>query len=291
MRKQIKGSLCLLLCTIIWGSAFVAQSVGMDKVGPFTFLAVRCLLATLALLPVILFRARGHLRKALTDPKLWRSGLLCGSILFVASGLQQLGLIYTTAGKGGFITAMYIVLVPMLGLVLHRKPPKIAFFSVGVAAVGLYLISGAGMSAINIGDILMLCCAGAFAVQITVIDRVAGELDSILLNAVQSLVCAALSAVLMWTTETPDIQSIGSCWFPLFYAGVLSMGVAYTLQIMGQKVLDPTTASLFMSLESVFAALSGWLILHERMTGPELLGCGLVFAAVIVSQIPEKAHK
>lgn len=290
MSKQIKGSLALLLATVIWGSTFVAQSVGVEQIGPMTFLAVRGYLAVLVLLPTVYLRDRKDFRLKMTDPKLWKAGAVCGAALFVATALQQIGLMYTTAGKGGFITAMYIILVPIFGLFLKKKPPRSAFISVVVAAIGLYLLSGAGASSVNIGDVLMLLCAVAFSVQILILDRVAGELDSIALNMAQSLVCAVISTFFMFT-EDNTLPQILSCWLPLCYAGILSMGVAYTLQIVGQKSLEPTTASLMMSFESVFAAISGWLILNETLTPTELIGCVMVFGAIIFSQIPFKSKK
>lgn len=287
MKNKLKGSFALFAGTLIWGAAFVAQSVGMDHIGPFTFQAVRCGLAVPFLLAVILIIDKGNPKKhsQWKDPKLWRAGTLCGSALFVAAGLQQVGLIYTSAGKAGFITAMYIVLVPIFGLFLKKRPPVSAWLSVALAVMGLYLLSCAGVSGVNAGDLCLIACAFAFTVQIILIDRLAGDLDGMKLNCIQSFVCASLSAVVMLFAETPDMNGILQCWLPLCYAGFLSMGVAYTLQIVGQKNLDPTPASLIMSLESVIAALCGWLFLKESMTLPELTGCGLVFAAVILSQL------
>ena len=293
MKKQIKGSIYLLIATIIWGSTFIAQSVGMDLIEPFTFQAVRCGIAVpfLALI-VFLFDKAKHEKAGYVqqwkDPKLWKSGIVCGIALFAASGLQQVGLVYTSAGKAGFITAMYSVLVPVLGLILGNRPTPAAWFGVGLATVGLYLLSCAGVESINFGDLCLMICALFFAVQITLIDRFAGGLDGLRLNCIQSLVCAALSAVVMVLFETPDWNLILQCWLPICYAGILSMGVAYSLQILGQQNLDPTPASLIMSLESVFAALCGALLLKETMTGPEFTGCVLVFAAVILSQLPAK---
>lgn len=278
----------MLLATIIWGSAFIAQSVGMDYIGPFTFQAIRCALAVLFLVPCsFLFeKDKSKFFAHWTDPRLWKVGIVCGIALFAAAGLQQVGLVYTTAGKAGFITAMYIVLVPILGLFLKKKPSLSAWISVIVAVIGLYLLSCAGAADINKGDLMLLICALGFAVQITLIDKLAGDLDGLRLNCVQSLVCSLLSAIFMFTTESPNIENILNCALPLGYAGILSMGVAYSLQIVGQKSLEPTRASLIMSLESVFAMLFGWLLLKETMTSHELLGCGLVFAAVILSQLP-----
>ena len=291
MKQKLKGSLLLVLATVIWGSAFVAQSAGMDLIGPFTFQTVRCLLAVVALIPVILLldgKDRKNFIRKWSNKKLWKTGIICGSALFVAQSLQQVGLVYTDAGKAGFITAMYIVIVPILGIFFKRKPSPAALLSIVIAVAGLYLLSCVGVSKINIGDVMMAFCAVAFAVQITIVDRFAGELDSIRLNCIQALVVTVLSAIFMFFTEKPQIQPIMNCWLPLCYAGVLSMGAAYSLQIVGQKSLEPTTASLIMSLESVFAVLSAWLILNERLKPWELAGCILVFCAVILSQIPFK---
>lgn len=290
MKNKAKGIIALSFGTLIWGAAFVAQSVGMDYIGPFTFQAVRCGLAVPFLLIVIaIVDAKSDCGKQQwKSPQLWLTGTLCGAALFVAAGLQQVELVYTTAGKAGFITAMYIVLVPVLGLFFRKRAGFTVWISVVLAVVGLYLLSCAGVSGINIGDICLIICAVAFAVQITLIDRLAGSLDGMKLNCIQSLVCSLLSAVVMCFTEEVQMANILDCWLPLCYAGILSMGVAYTLQIVGQKHLEPAPASLIMSMESVVAALCGWLLLNEQMSGTELTGCALVFFAVIISQIPTK---
>lgn len=288
MTDKLKGTLAILLATVIWGSTFVAQSVGVEYIGPFTFLTVRCFLAVIALFPIIALQNRGRMFEILSSKKLWYAGILCGIALFVAASLQQLGLLYTTAGKGGFITAMYIVLVPIFGLLFRRNPPKNALVSVAIAAIGLYFISGAGITSINIGDMLMFLCAIAFSFQILFVDRFSPGVDSVALNMVQSLVCALICGVCTLLFEEPKMDMILISWFPLVYAGVLSMGVAYTLQIVGQKKLEPTTASLLMSFESVFAALSGWLLLNETFSWIEFLGCALVLGAILISQIPNK---
>ena len=191
--------LMLLIATVIWGSAFVAQSVG-NVIGPFSFQAIRCYLAVLVLIPVVFLfdKAQGRsFAKEWTNKKLWKTGILCGLTLFVACSTQQVGLVYTDAGKAGFITAMYIVLVPVCGLALGKKPPLSAILAIGVAVVGLYLLSCAGVSAINVGDILMICCALAFAVQITFVDIYANQVDGIRLNCINSLICAVLSGIVM----------------------------------------------------------------------------------------------
>lgn len=290
MKNRLRGIVALMIGTVIWGSAFIAQSVGMDHIGPMTFQAARCLLGALFLVPVVFLfdKDKRQFFQNWKNPKLWKAGIVCGAALFVAAGLQQVGLVYTTAGKAGFITAMYIVLVPILGVFLGKRPSPACLLSVGLAVVGLYLLSCMGSTGINIGDICMLGGALGFAVQITLIDRMAGGLDGLRLNCIQALVCGLISAVFMFLTEEPHIQNILVCWLPIAYAGILSMGVAYSLQIVGQRHLEPTQASLIMSLESVFAALCGWLLLNETMTTWEMTGCALVFAAVILSQIPTK---
>lgn len=289
MKKQLSGVIALLGATVIWGSAFIAQSVGMDKIGPFTFQAVRCFLAVVFLFPASALFSKGKpFWKSWAAPALWRSGVICGLALFAASSLQQIGLVYTDAGKAGFLTAMYIVFVPFLGLFLGQRPGRNALLSLIPAIVGLYLLSCTSVSGINKGDVLLLLCAVAFSVQILLIDRHCAGLDGLKLNCIQALVAAVLSVPWALLTETVDASRIASCWLPLGYAGVLSMGVAYTLQIVGQKRVAPSAAALLMSLESVFAALFGWLLLHETMTRAEELGCVLVFAAVVISQLPEK---
>lgn len=288
-KKKIKSIFLLLTATVIWGSAFIAQTVG-NSIGPFSFQAVRCFLAVgfLVLVTAVLDIALGRsIFAGWLNKKLWMTGLWCGLALFVAASLQQVGLVYTDAGKAGFITAMYIVLVPVCGLFLGQRPPLSAIIAIGVAVAGLYLLSAAGVSEINRGDLMVMGCALAFAVQITIVDRCAGDLDGIRLNCIQALICGLLSLPFM-VSESPAPSEILWYWGPLVFAGVLSMGVAYTLQILGQKDLEPTPASLIMSLESVFAAIGAWLILKERMTPAELTGSLLVFSAVIISQIPSK---
>lgn len=297
MNKQLKGTASILLATVIWGSTFVAQEIGTQYMGAFTFLAMRGILAVPALLLVLLFSTRKEFRKILTNKRLWIAGIPCGVALFAATAMQQIGLNYTTPGKSGFITTMYIILVPILGLFLKQKPQKTIWISVAMATIGLYLISGAGFTAINIGDALMLGCAVAFAVQIQIMDHVAGNLNSIALNMAQALVCAILAGICALCFEDLHLQNIISCWLPLCYAGVLSMGFAYTLQIVGQKSLPVTPASLLMSLESVFAGLSGVLatqwgwLQEDPMTWVEITGCALVFCAVILSQLPLNGKK
>ena len=293
MKKQIRSVCLLLLCTMIWGLAFVAQSVGMEHIGPFTFQAVRCFLAVIGLLPLCLiadrFKKDGkNFFSRWKDKNLWRAGILCGIPLFLACNLQQMGLVDTDAGKSAFLTAMYIVIVPVLGIFLKRKPSKMIFVCVALAVAGLYCLSCVGVTRVNTGDLLLLGCAFAFAVQIIMVEFFGLNVDALRLNMIQALVCALLSSALMFSFEAPTWQAIGNAWLPLAYAGFLSMGIAYFLQILGQKDLELSVASILLSMESVFAAIFGALLLRETMTAWEWLGCFLMFSALILSQIQFK---
>ena len=294
MKKQLRGSVCLLLATFIWGTTFIAQSVGMDLIGPFTFQAVRCALAVVGLMAVIWCfdkKEKRSFRREWLDKRLWKAGLFCGIPLFLACNLQQVGIVYTTAGKAAFLTAMYIILVPVLGLFLRRKISVMVPISVAIAVAGLYMLSFAVVSQINFGDILLLGCAMMFAVQILAVDHFVADVDPLRLNCLQAGVCALGSAIVALFAEDVNVPNLLNCWFPLCYAGFLSMGAAYSLQIIGQKHVEPAAASLIMSMESVFAVLAGWLLLNETMTQQEAIGCILMFIAVILSQIPVTAKK
>jgi len=214
--------------------------------------------------------------------------LLCGIPLFFACNLQQLGIVETDAGKSAFLTAMYIVIVPIIGVFLKKRPSKWIPVSVMLAVAGLYCLSCVGVTQVSKGDLFLVGCALMFALQIVFVDMFAASVDPLRLNLIQALVCTVLSALVMIFTETPTWSAVAGCWLPLAYAGFLSMGAAYSLQIIGQRNLEPTPASLIMSLESVFAVLCGCLILKETMTTWEIAGCILVFAAVILSQLPDK---
>lgn len=288
MKKQTMGVVLLSIAVVIWGSTFVAQSVGMEKIGPFTFQASRCFLAVLFLLPMIaLFEShdiKNYFKKWM-NKQLWIAGTLCGLALFVATSLQQIGLVDTDPGKAGFLTALYVVLVPCIGILFGRKPSLTIIISIILAVIGLYMLSCMGVTTVQTSDLLLIGCAFAFSIQITLIDRLGSTVDGLRLNCIQCLVVMVLSAIFMFATESPKFTDIVSCWLPISYAGVLSLGVAYSFQVLGQQRIEPTAATLIMSLESVVAAISGWLILGESMTGWELFGCVLVFTAVILSQI------
>lgn len=293
--SQAKGTILLLITALIWGAAFVAQSVGMDYIGPFTFSAARDVIAIIVLIPVILlFTDKGTdetyppiLQQLKPDRITLIGGAWCGLVLGAADTLQQVGISMTTAGKAGFITALYIILVPLMGHFMGHKVPRIIVICVTLAIAGFYLLCINGDFQVSFGDFLVLCCAVFFALHILVIDHfLLKKANSIKLSWVQFATAFLFSGTLTVLFEQPDWSALWAAKWPLLYAGGLSSGVAYTLQIVGQKYTEPTTATLIMSLESVFAALAGWLILGEVMTAKELTGCVLVFAAVILAQIP-----
>jgi drug/metabolite transporter (DMT)-like permease len=288
--KKLISSLMLVLAALIWGTAFVAQRKGMEYTGPLAFNGVRTIIGALVLLPVaLIFRPAMPVNKG----KTLLAGVLCGLALFAATNLQQIGLVTTDAGKTGFITTFYIILVPVLGLFLGKKTGAVTWLAVAVALGGLYcLCMKSGEMRIAPGDLLVLGCAFFFAVQILVIDRFVQEVDGVLLSCLQFAVNGVLSLAAAFIFEKPDFPALFRGWIPLLYTGILSCGVAYTLQILGQKNLHPTVASLLMSLESAFAVLGGWLILHERLSRRELLGCSLMLAAVLLVQLaPAKKEK
>ncbi|HSK69547.1 MAG TPA: DMT family transporter [Candidatus Limnocylindria bacterium] len=287
-RDKGLGSVMLLLSAVIWGAAFVAQRVGMEHVGPFTFQAVRSLLGSLALLPVIALRGRvNRLRGVLPVRErahgLLRGGILCGVALFFAINLQQFGLRDTSAGKAGFLTALYILIVPLYGLLLGHRVRRAVWLAVGIAAGGLYLLSVKESFYISGGDLLLVLCAFMFAVQIMLVDHFSVRADGVQLCAAQFLVCGVLSSVCMFVFEKPDVRGLMGAAGPLLYAGVLSSGIAYTLQILAQRTTPPALASLLMSMESVFALAAGMLVLGERPTLREAAGSALVLAAIIIA--------
>lgn len=279
----------LLLTAVIWGVAFVAQSAGMDYVGPFTFNAVRSIIGGFVLIPCIFILNHGKEQSAPGSRKdLILGGVSCGVMLAAASSFQQFGIQYTSVGKAGFITAMYILLVPILGLLFGKRVPGRIWIAVGIAVVGMYLLCVTEGFSIAFGDILVMVCALLFAVHILVIDHFSPRVDGVKLSCIQFFTCGVLCSVGMFLTEQPSMQSILAAWMPILYAGVMSCGVAYTLQIIGQRDTDPTVASLILSLESVISVLAGWALLHQALSLRELGGCALVFCAIILAQLPEK---
>ena len=294
----MKNSLVLLLTAFIWGVAFVAQSVGGDAVGCFTFNGVRSLIGAAVLLPVIAFLDKQKKKELGEDQFLAQKGdkktlilggISCGVMLCIASNFQQFGISFTTVGKAGFITAMYILIVPILGLFMKKKVGMKVWLGVILATVGLYMLCMTSESfSLSKGDLLVLVCAGFFSLHILIIDYFSPKVDGVRLSCIQFFVCGLISTVIAFIFENPNLGAILSGWLPILYAGVMSCGVAYTLQIIGQKNMDPTVASLILSLESVFSVLAGWVLLNQKLSIRELFGCVLMFLAIILAQLPER---
>lgn len=315
--RQIRNTLLLLLTATIWGTAFVAQSVGNEYVGAFTFNFVRSLIGSIALLPVIFLFDQIEKTKAMkagfvpsaeeleihqqkkkaANKNLLLGGFLCGLCLFIAVNLQQFGILYSSAGKAGFLTACYILIVPILGLFFKKKTGPFIWLGVLIALTGLFFLCimaegkiGTG-PLIGFGDVLLIICAFVFSFHILTVDHFSPLVNGIKLSCIQFAVCGILSGIAAFIFETPSVPAILSAWMPLLYAGVMSSGIAYTLQIIGQKDLNPTIASLAMSMESVIAAISSVILLHERLSQYEIIGCVLMFTAIILAQIPDRrAH-
>lgn len=295
---------------MIWGAAFVAQDVAADALEPFTFNGLRMALAALTLVPVVALR-HAAARKAASsmdaehtakpallpaDPTQRRylllGGLACGVMLAMGSGFQQLGInAGVQAGKAGFITALYIVLVPLTGLFFKKRPTPLVWVAVALSAVGLYLLCMQGGFVLEGGDILLLLCALSFTGHILVIDRVIPHVDGVKLSCIQFAVTAVICLTIAAFTEHPTWAAVKTAAIPILYAGILSGGVGYTLQIIAQKDIDPTIASLIMCLESVFAVLFGWLLLGDQMTTREYLGCAIMMVGIVLAQLPGKAAK
>lgn len=295
MSRRMRGNLLLLLTAAIWGFAFVAQKAGGAEMGALTFNGVRSFLGGgLLLLSLPLLDRLGLAHKPTTPAArktLWLGGVLCGLALFGATNLQQLGLLTTTPGKGGFITALYIVLVPVFGLFVRRRTTPFHWLGVVLAVVGLYLLCMQEEGGIGSGEWLVMACAPVLAVQILLVDRFAPQADCIRLSCIQFFTVGVLNLPLMFLFETPSLGALTDCLGSVLYAGLLSSGVAYTLQMVGQKYTHPTTASVLMSFESVFAVLAGMLLLDDRLTLWETAGCGVMLAAVILAQLPTPKRK
>lgn len=289
MKTKFKGPLCLFLCSLFWGMAFAAQSNAMNYIGPYTFVFLRSAITSLVLFSVHPLMVRTRMIPAENRENrasLWKVGALCGVFLVAATLLQQIGLVTTSTAKSGFITALYIVIVPILGLFIGKKPHVTILLGVAMSLVGLYFLCMKDALRIDPGDLLTFFSAIVFALHILVIDRFGGNLDSVKLSAVQFLFAAVCSGILAFTLETPTFENFAACWTSVVYVAVFSGALGYTLQIAGQKSTDPTIASLIMCLESVFAAVGGWILLDQRLSGHEMLGCALMLGASIVALIP-----
>lgn len=294
--NRVRQNVFPILAALIWGTAFVAQSVSADFVEPFTFNAARAAVAFLFLLVLCAIlrrkRKRDFAERAEACPNARRDlllgGLLCGAALTVATNLQQKGLETTSSGKAGFITALYIVIVPILGIFLKKKAPKIIWVSVALAVAGLYCLCIQGTLSISDGDFYIFLGSLCFAGHILIIDHFTKKVDGVALSCVQFFVVALLSSVGMLAMETPNLENLRLCLWPILYVGVFSSGVAYTLQILAQKDSNPTVVSLLLSLEAVFATLAGALLLGDRMSAREIFGCVLMLSAVLLAQMPER---
>lgn len=316
MSKKMRGNLMLMLTAFIWGSSFVAQKSGMDLIGPLAFNGIRTLIGGIVLVPAIMFLKNWKAKKTLQAGEtaaevseeerkkenrlLIIGGICCGIALLIASNLQQIGIFYTTAGKAGFITALYVVLVPICGLFIGKKVRPVIWLCVLASAVGLYLLcmpAEGGFGHINKGDLLIMLCALCFTGHILVIDYFSPKVDGVKLSCIQFFVAGILSIILMFPLDPalgfdlPSFSTLIDSWLPILYAGVLSCGVAYTLQIVAQADTDPTVASMILCLESVFAVIAGMIILRESMSLREIAGCLIMFAAIVVSQLPAKEER
>lgn len=292
MKANVKSTILLFLTAIIWGFAFVAQLIGSEHIGTFTFNGIRFLLGSLSLIPVILIFERGATDKAMLKYSLI-SGAVTGVILFAAASLQQLGVEITRdAGKSGFITGLYIVLVPIFGIFLGKKPTAFTWISAAVSIVGLYFLCMGGNEAFGTGDIVLLVGSFFWAAHILIIDHCSPHVYAIRYASTQFAVCGIISMICSFIFEKPEAESIMNAALPLLYGGVLSAGIAYTLQIIGQRDCDPTYSAIIMSTESVFGAIGGMLVLHQYMTPRGYLGSALIFTGIILSQLnPKKILK
>lgn len=298
--NKTRNTFLLILTAFIWGVAFVAQSVGNAYVGPWTFTASRSVIGALFLIPCIAFLDKLKAKEISSsnnaavkdEPKNTKTliigGICCGTALAIASMLQQYGIAYTTVGKAGFITALYIIIVPILGIFFKRNPGLRVWISVLLAVAGLYFLCMTDSLSLGKGDLLVMLCALVFSFHILIIDHFSPMVDGVRMACIQFAVVAVICGIPALIFEQPSLSSILDAWAPILYAGMLSSGVGYTLQIVAQKNYDPTVASLIMSLESVFSVLAGWVILGQSLTPRELFGCALMFGAIILVQLPDR---
>lgn len=298
-RQKLKGNLLLLLTSVVWGISFIAQSKGVELISPMAFNGIRSMLGAIVLIPVIFFldlgRKKGNTYSPANTKTLVWGGIICGTLLCIATTAQTAGMIYTSPGKSGFITALYMVIVPIIGLFGGKKTRPMLWICVLIAICGLYLMCISSALKINVGDILTLACAFVFSFHILAIDYFSPKVDGVKLACLQFFVCGALNLVYVFLFEKPELEPILDSWISIGYSGIFSCGVAYTLQIVGQKYTDPTSASILMSLESVFATLTtvilvelGWDLTGGQLTGREIIGCALMLLAIIMVQLPEK---
>ena len=289
-----KSNLLLILASIIWGCAFVAQNVGMNYIGPWTFSTIRFLIAGFSLLAIIpiLDKKRTHVIRPKTKEekmKLLLGSVLCGLALSIGSIVQQIAMLTVPVAKAGFLTTLYVLFVPMITLLFGKKIPLKVWIGIAMALFGLYLLSMAGNLAIGIGEILLILAAFLFAIHIIIIGHFSTRVDPVRLSCGQLLIGGFATVIPMIVIEKPTIGSILAAYIPLLYTGIFSSCVAYTLQIFAQKEANPTIAGMLLSLESVFAALAGYLILNQVLNTRELIGCVLIFIAIVIAQLPDRS--
>lgn len=293
MKRSAKGNILLFMAAIIWGCALVAQKAGMSHLGPFGFTAIRCTIGGIVLLPLI-----WHLDKKKTDEEKQQEAgrketiigsVVCGLVLMTLILFQQFGLPFTTVGKAGFITALYILLTPVMGIFLGKKAGKNLWIGVVIGLAGMYMLClYEGASGLTFGDFMMLCAAVAAAAHIHVIDHFVKNIDPVKLSSYQFIVCGLACVMPMFIFEDISMEAIIDCAIPILYAGLISCGLGYTFQVIGQTETDPSLASLILSLETVFSLLAGWIFFKEVLSVPEYIGCGLMFIAILVSQMPDR---
>ncbi len=283
--RTLKSNSLLLLTAAIWGFAFVAQRMGMNHVGPFTFNGMRFALGSLALLPVLIVTERRHPRTRLNRKTMILGCGITGGVLFMGASLQQMGIIYTTAGKAGFITGLYVVMVPIFGLVLRHHTDIGTWVGAVLATVGLYFLSVTEQFTIQHGDFLVLMSAFFWTVHVLIIDWLSPRANPIKIAFIQFVICSALSFIVALFTEVIDMGRVFQAALPIIYSGALSVGIAYTLQIVAQKNAHPAHAAIILSMETVFAALGGWIVLNEILSPREISGCLLMLTGMTLSQL------
>ena len=292
--KKLRSAFMLTVAALVWGAAMSFQSEGMEHVGPLTFQAIRFLLGGTVLLPAVLFLGKNDPGKDIKEYKkngVFFGGFVCGLFLMIACTLQQYGILYTTVGKAGFLTSLYIIIIPFISVFLGKKIGLNVWASVAIAMFGMYLLCMKESLVLSGGDTLVFICAFVFSLHIIAVDKYALIYNALKLSCIQFFVCGILSAIVMFIFEKPNITDIFSAWLPLLYTGVCSCGLGYTFQTIAQKDLQPSVASIIMSLESVFSVIFGWILLGQKMSVREIFGCIIMFVAIVLAQINDESDK
>lgn len=277
--STLRGDLLLILTALIWGSTFVAQRLAMDSLGPFLFTGARFALGALVIMPLALMGSGKW------DLHFWKVGFMLGSMLFLGAAIQQVGLVYTTAGKAGFITGLYVVMVPLFGMWVGQKTSQSIWVGIGLSMVGLYLISVTTDLVLGFGDTIVLGSAVFWAAHVVLVSRYASRLHAVRLAFVQFVICSVFSTLTAFALEPVSLAGLTAGFWPIVYGGVISVGIGYTLQVVAQRDVLASHAAIILSLEAVFAALAGWLFLNEQLSGRELAGCGLMLIGMLIAQL------